>query len=237
LLLSIIVPAYNEEFTINTILDAIDRVDLSKFGLDKEIIIVDDGSKDRTAEIIKGLQDRYPIRFLQHDRNYGKGCALSKGVQAASGEIVVFQDADLEYSPVDYPLLLEPILKNEADVVYGSRFAPRRDKIKMRAEIYLGNFILTKLSNIMSGLKLVDMETGYKVFRAPIIKQITIYEKRFGVEPEITAKIAKLVKRDHIRLKEVNISYQARTKKLGKKIGWRDGIEAVICIIKYNLFG
>lgn len=236
MLLSIIIPAYNEENTITIVLEAINQVDLSKYNLEKEIIIVDDGSRDRTAEIVKGLQNQYPIRFFQHERNYGKGHALSTGVQAAKGDIVVFQDADLEYSPVDYPILIEPILNNESDVVYGSRFAPKRNEIKMRAEIFLGNFILTQLSNWMSGLKLTDMETGYKVFRSPIIKQVTIYEKRFGVEPEITAKIAKLVKRDHIRVKEVNISYLARTKKLGKKIGWKDGIMAIYCIIKYNFF-
>jgi len=235
-LLSIIIPAYNEEFTIRTIIEAIDRVALKDYGLKKEIIIVDDGSEDHTVEIVEELQGTYAIRLIQHKKNYGKGKALCTGIKAATGEIIIFQDADLEYSPVDYPTLIEPILKDEADVVYGSRFASQREHIQMRFEIYLGNFLLTKFSNLMSGLCLTDMETGYKVFKASAIKQIEILEKRFGVEPEITAKLAKLVRKEGIRVKEVNISYQARTKKLGKKIGWKDGLKAIYCIMRYNLF-
>jgi len=235
-LLSIIIPAYNEECTISTIVDAIDRVALKAYDIQKEIIIVDDGSNDRTVEIVEELQRTYAIRLIQHKRNYGKGKALCTGIKAATGEIIIFQDADLEYSPVDYPTLIEPILKNEADVVYGSRFISDRKHTQMRFEIYLCNFLLTKFSNLISGLYLTDMETGYKIFKASAIKQIEILEKRFGVEPEITAKLAKLVRKEGVRVKEVNISYQARTKKLGKKIGWKDGLKAIYCILRYNLF-
>jgi glycosyltransferase involved in cell wall biosynthesis len=199
---------------------------------DKEIIIVDDCSKDGTKEVL--LEEIEPLvhQILFHKVNQGKGAALRTGIQAATGDIVLIQDADLEYDPQEYPNLVEPILRNKADVVYGSRFMGSQPHRVLYFWHSVGNMVLTILSNMFTNLNLTDMETCYKVFRREIIQGISIQENRFGFEPEITAKIAKL----ECRIFEVGISYYGRTYKEGKKIGWKDGIRAIYCIIKYNLF-
>jgi glycosyltransferase involved in cell wall biosynthesis len=226
--LSIIVPCYNEKSTIRTVIDAV----LAAPYNDKEIIIVDDCSKDGTKEVL--LEEIEPLvhQILFHKVNQGKGAALRTGIQAATGDIVLIQDADLEYDPQEYPNLVEPILRNKADVVYGSRFMGSQPHRVLYFWHSVGNMVLTLLSNMFTNLNLTDMETCYKVFRREIIQGISIKENRFGFEPEITAKIAKL----DCRIFEVGISYYGRTYKEGKKIGWKDGIRAIYCIIKYNLF-
>jgi glycosyltransferase involved in cell wall biosynthesis len=226
--LSIIIPCYNEKLTIRTVIDA---VLAAPYG-DKEIIIVDDCSKDGTKEVL--LEEIEPLvhQILFHKVNQGKGAALRTGIQAATGDIVLIQDADLEYDPQEYPNLVEPILRNKADVVYGSRFMGSQPHRVLYFWHSVGNMVLTLLSNMFTNLNLTDMETCYKVFRREIIQGISIKENRFGFEPEITAKIAKL----ECRIFEVGISYYGRTYKEGKKIGWKDGFRAIYCIIKYNLF-
>jgi glycosyltransferase involved in cell wall biosynthesis len=226
--LSIIVPCYNEKSTIRTVIDAV----LAAPYNDKEIIIVDDCSKDGTKEVL--LEEIEPLvhQILFHKVNQGKGAALRTGIQTATGDIVLIQDADLEYDPQEYPNLVEPILRNKADVVYGSRFMGSQPHRVLYFWHSVGNMVLTILSNMFTNLNLTDMETCYKVFRREIIQGISIKENRFGFEPEITAKIAKL----ECRIFEVGISYYGRTYKEGKKIGWKDGIRAIYCIIKYNLF-
>jgi glycosyltransferase involved in cell wall biosynthesis len=226
--LSIIVPCYNEKSTIRTVIDAV----LAAPYNDKEIIIVDDCSKDGTKEVL--LEEIEPLvhQILFHKVNQGKGAALRTGIQTATGDIVLIQDADLEYDPQEYPNLVEPILRNKADVVYGSRFMGSQPHRVLYFWHSVGNMVLTLLSNMFTNLNLTDMETCYKVFRREIIQGISIKENRFGFEPEITAKIAKL----DCRIFEVGISYYGRTYKEGKKIGWKDGIRAIYCIIKYNLF-
>ncbi|PZV27726.1 MAG: glycosyl transferase [Snowella sp.] len=226
--LSIIVPCYNEKSTIREVIDAV----LAAPYDDKEIIIVDDCSKDGTKEVL--LEEIEPLvhQILFHKVNQGKGAALRTGIQAATGDIVLIQDADLEYDPQEYPNLVEPILRNKADVVYGSRFMGSQPHRVLYFWHSVGNMVLTILSNMFTNLNLTDMETCYKVFRREIIQGISIQENRFGFEPEITAKIAKL----ECRIFEVGISYYGRTYKEGKKIGWKDGIRAIYCIIKYNLF-
>jgi glycosyltransferase involved in cell wall biosynthesis len=226
--LSIIVPCYNEKSTIREVIDAV----LAAPYDDKEIIIVDDCSKDGTKEVL--LEEIEPLvhQILFHKVNQGKGAALRTGIQAATGDIVLIQDADLEYDPQEYPNLVEPILRNKADVVYGSRFMGSQPHRVLYFWHSVGNMLLTVLSNMFTNLNLTDMETCYKVFRREIIQGISIQENRFGFEPEITAKIAKL----ECRIFEVGISYYGRTYKEGKKIGWKDGIRAIYCIIKYNLF-
>ena len=226
--LSIIIPCYNEKSTIREVVDAV----LAAPYKDKEIIIVDDCSKDGTKEVL--LEEIEPLvhRILFHKVNQGKGAALRTGIQAATGDIVLIQDADLEYDPQEYPNLVEPILRNKADVVYGSRFMGSQPHRVLYFWHSVGNMVLTILSNMFTNLNLTDMETCYKVFRREIIQGISIQENRFGFEPEITAKIAKL----ECRIFEVGISYYGRTYKEGKKIGWKDGIRAIYCIIKYNLF-
>jgi glycosyltransferase involved in cell wall biosynthesis len=226
--LSIIIPCYNEKSTIREVVDAV----LAAPYDDKEIIIVDDCSKDGTKEVL--LEEIEPLvhQILFHKVNQGKGAALRTGIQAATGDIVLIQDADLEYDPQEYPNLVEPILRNKADVVYGSRFMGSQPHRVLYFWHSVGNMVLTILSNMFTNLNLTDMETCYKVFRREIIQGISIQENRFGFEPEITAKIAKL----ECRIFEVGISYYGRTYKEGKKIGWKDGIRAIYCIIKYNLF-
>jgi len=226
--LSIIIPCYNEKATIREVIDAV----LAAPYDDKEIIVVDDCSKDGTKEVL--LEEIEPLvhQILFHKVNQGKGAALRTGIQAATGDIVLIQDADLEYDPQEYPNLVEPILRNKADVVYGSRFMGSQPHRVLYFWHSVGNMVLTVLSNMFTNLNLTDMETCYKVFRREIIHGVSIKENRFGFEPEITAKIAKL----DCRIFEVGISYYGRTYKEGKKIGWKDGFRAIYCIIKYNLF-
>ena len=226
--LSIIIPCYNEKSTIREVVDAV----LAAPYDDKEIIIVDDCSKDGTKEVL--LEEIEPLvhQILFHKVNQGKGAALRTGIQAATGDIVLIQDADLEYDPQEYPNLVEPILRNKADVVYGSRFMGSQPHRVLYFWHSVGNMVLTILSNMFTNLNLTDMETCYKVFRREIIQGISIQENRFGFEPEITAKVAKL----ECRIFEVGISYYGRTYQEGKKIGWKDGFRAIYCIIKYNLF-
>ena len=229
--LSIIVPAYNEEQTLRAIIVAVLSVPLA--GIDKEVVIVDDGSADGTYAVMESLRDAHPreLRILRHAVNRGKGAALQTGIQDATGDIVLIQDADLEYDPHEYPRLLAPILENKADVVFGSRFVGEGPHRVLYFWHSLGNRFLTLLSNMFTNINLTDMETCYKVFRSGIIKSIRIEESRFGFEPEITAKVA----RTGCRIYEVGISYAGRTYGEGKKIGWRDGFRAIWCILKYNL--
>lgn len=223
--LSIVIPIYNERDTIRKILACVKAVDI-----DKEIILVDDFSTDGTRDILPGLADE-TTRVYFHDRNRGKGAALRTGFAHVTGDIVIIQDADLEYDPQQYPKLIQPILDGKADVVYGSRFVTGDYRRVLFFWHMLGNRVLTLLSNVLTNLNLSDMETCYKVFRREILEKITIEENRFGFEPEITAKIAKL----DVRIYEVGISYSGRTYKEGKKINWKDGISALRCILKYNL--
>lgn len=224
--LSVVIPVYNEKETIRDLYAAVKAVKL-----DKEIILVDDCSTDGTREILAGLHDDM-TRVIFHERNMGKGAALRTGFQNATGDIVIIQDADLEYDPEEYPRLIKPILDGKADVVYGSRFAGGETRRVLFFWHMLGNKFLTLLSNMFTNLNLTDMETCYKVFRREVLGRITIEENRFGFEPEITAKLAKL----NVRIYEIGISYSGRTYSEGKKIGWRDGISALRCILKYNLF-
>jgi glycosyltransferase involved in cell wall biosynthesis len=226
--LSIVIPCYNEEKTIRTIVDAVRASPYES----KEIIIVDDCSRDNTRAILKSEIALLVDKILYHEVNQGKGAALRTGIQAATGDIVVIQDADLEYDPNEYPLLVEPILHDKADVVFGSRFMGGHPHRVLYFWHRVGNGFLTLLSNMFTNLDLSDMETCYKVFRREIIQGIAIQENRFGFEPEITAKIAKT----RCRIYEVGISYYGRTYEEGKKIGWKDGFRALYCIIKYNVF-
>jgi glycosyltransferase involved in cell wall biosynthesis len=226
-LLSVVIPCFNEAATI---LDLLERVRSAPVA-SKQIIVVDDGSTDGTRELLQGLRAN-DLTVLMHERNRGKGAALATGFAAARGEICIVQDADLEYDPAEYPLVIGPILQGKADVVFGSRFqgaAPHRVVYFWHR---LGNGFLTLLSNMFTDLNLTDMETCYKAFRTEIIQAIRIREQRFGFEPEITAKLA----RRRCRIYEVGISYYGRTYDEGKKIGWRDGVRAIWCILKYNLW-
>jgi glycosyltransferase involved in cell wall biosynthesis len=226
--LSIVIPCYNEEKTIRTIVDAVRASPYES----KEIIIVDDCSRDNTRAILKSEIAPLVDKILYHEVNQGKGAALRTGIQAATGDVVVIQDADLEYDPNEYPLLIEPILHDRADVVFGSRFMGGHPHRVLYFWHRVGNGFLTLLSNMFTNLDLTDMETCYKVFRREIIQGITIEENRFGFEPEITAKVAKT----RCRIYEVGISYYGRTYDEGKKIGWKDGFRALYCIVKYNVF-
>lgn len=225
--LSVVIPCYNEADTILSVIDAVGAA----LPENTEIIIVDDASTDGTTELLRSLPDMPGLKKLFHDGNRGKGAAVRTGMNAASGDIVVIQDADLEYDPRDIPALVQPILDNRADVVYGSRFSGSSPKRGLLFWHMAGNRLLTCLSNMLTNLKLTDMETGYKAFRRGILRRIEIEEDRFGFEPEITAKVARL----HCRIHEIGISYRGRTYAEGKKITWRDGISALRCIVKYNL--
>ena len=228
--LSVIIPCYNELNTIDAIIDAVNNAPYK----DKEIIIVDDCSSDGTREkLINIIESSGRVsKVIYHDVNQGKGAALRSGIQAATGDLVIIQDADLEYDPNEYPRLIEPILNNKADVVFGSRFLGGDAHRVLYFWHRVGNGFLTLLSNMFTNLNLTDMETCYKVFRREIIQGIVIEESRFGFEPEITAKVSKL----KCRIYEVGISYYGRTYDDGKKIGWRDGVRAIYCIFKYNIF-
>lgn len=226
--LSIIIPCYNEKNTIRDIVNAVRSAPVE----DKEIIVVDDCSRDGTRDILKNEIEGKLARVVYHEVNQGKGAALRTGFREATGDVVVVQDADMEYDPGEYPLLMDPIAKNRADVVYGSRFMGSGPHRVVYFWHMMGNKFLTLLSNMFTNLNLTDMETCYKMFRREVIQSITIEENRFGFEPEITAKVA----RGGYRIYEVGISYYGRTYAEGKKIGWRDGFRAIYAIVKYNLW-
>lgn len=232
--LSIIIPAYNEGKTIHNILNLIAQVKLIN-NIEKEIIIVNDFSTDNTEEAIKRYMSENPameMRYYAHAVNMGKGAALHTGIQKATGDYVIIQDADLEYDPAEYNILLAPVVRGVADVVYGSRFMGGKPHRILFFWHSIGNKWLTQLSNALNNLNLTDMETCYKLFRRSIIQGLALQEKRFGFEPEVTAKVAKI---PDVRIYEVGISYYGRTYAEGKKIGWRDGFRAIYCIIKYGL--
>jgi glycosyltransferase involved in cell wall biosynthesis len=233
--LSIVIPAYNEASTIHLILNLIKTVVLPG-NMEKEVIIVNDYSTDATEEAILAYKAGNPeldIAYFKHEVNKGKGAALHTGIAKATGDYIIIQDADLEYNPHEYHLLLEPVLDGRADVVYGSRFNGGKAHRVLFFWHTIGNRFLTFISNMFANVNLTDMETCYKLFRADIIKSINLKEKRFGFEPEVTAKIARV---KGIRIYEVSISYNGRTYEEGKKIGWRDGFRAIYCILKYNIF-
>ena len=227
-----VIPAFNEEPTINLIIDKVLKADT--LNLDIEIIVVDDCSTDGTWECLNEIAKKHPaIRPNKHSKNMGKGAALRTGFKRASGDIVLIQDADLEYDPLDYPQLIKPILDGKADIVYGSRFRSHNPTRVLYFWHRIANGLLTLCSNMFTNLNLTDMETGYKVFRKDILDKVVLQEDRFGIEPEITAKIAQLV---GIRIYEIGISYSGRTYAEGKKIGLKDAFRAIYAIIKYGFF-
>ena len=232
--LSIIIPVFNESNTIALLLDKIKEVKLL-CNLSKDIIVIDDGSSDNTCNIIRDYIDNNKelnIRFISHKVNKGKGAAIHSGIKLAIGEYLIIQDADLEYNPEEYNILLNPILKGVADVVYGSRFKGSNPHRILFFWHSIGNKFLTFMSNAFTNLNLTDMESCYKIFDTSLIQNINLYEKRFGFEPEVTAKISRI---PNIRIYEVGISYYGRTYSEGKKINWKDGVRAIYCIIKYGL--
>jgi glycosyltransferase involved in cell wall biosynthesis len=223
--LTVVIPVYNE---VETLLHLIDRV--QEVDIDKDIVLVDDCSTDGTRDLLRKTAFPANVRVLYHERNQGKGASLRTGFAAATGDVVIIQDADLEYDPREYPKLVKPIEEGRADVVFGSRFAGGETHRVLYFWHFMGNKFLTLCSNAFTNLNLTDMETCYKVFRREVLQQITVEENRFGFEPEITAKIAKM----RVRIYEVGISYDGRTYEEGKKIGWKDGVRALWCIVKYN---
>ncbi|WP_083636740.1 glycosyltransferase family 2 protein [Leptolyngbya sp. 'hensonii'] len=227
--LSVVIPCFNELATITAVVQAVKNSPVSN----TEIILVDDCSTDGTRELIRSHLEAEVDQVIYHPKNWGKGAALRSGFAVATGEIVIVQDADLEYDPQEYPRMIGPILENRADVVYGSRFVGSQPHRVVYYWHMVGNQFLTTLSNMLTNINLTDMETCYKAFRREVIQAIKIEEKRFGFEPEITAKVAKM----GCRIYEVGISYYGRTYKEGKKINWKDGVRAIFCILKYNLFG
>jgi glycosyltransferase involved in cell wall biosynthesis len=232
--LSILIPAYNEAATIHLILDRVRVVELIG-DFTKEIIIVNDCSKDNTEEAIKEYMSKHAeldIKYFKQEKNQGKGAAIHKAIELASGDYLIVQDADLEYDPREYNILLKPIVEGNADVVYGSRFMGGNPHRILFFWHSIGNKFLTQLSNAFTNLNLTDMETCYKLMDAKIAKSLKLREKRFGFEPELTAKLSRIPK---IRIYEVGISYYGRTYEEGKKIGWKDGFRAIYCILKYNL--
>lgn len=233
--LSIIIPAYNEEKTIQSILSKVHQVSLEgDFG--KEVIVVNDCSKDRTEDKVMEYKAKHPdlnISYYRHEINQGKGAALHTGIREAKGDYIIIQDADLEYDPNEFNLLLRPVLDGFADVVYGSRFMGGKPHRILFFWHSIGNKILTFFSNALTNLNLTDMETCYKLWKADIVKGLNLQEKRFGFEPEVTAKISRI---PGIRIYEVGISYYGRTYAEGKKINWKDGFRAIYCILKYNIW-
>jgi glycosyltransferase involved in cell wall biosynthesis len=233
-LLSIIIPAFNEEKTIVSVLEKISCVNLGK--INKEVIIINDHSTDNTADVVEQYIKEKPsenIRLFTHEKNSGKGNAIHTGIKYSSGDILIIQDADLEYDPEEYQRMIKPINNGFADVVYGSRFMGSNPHRILFFWHTVGNRWLTFLSNVFTNLNLTDMETGFKSFRAEIIKNIKLKEKRFGFEPEVTAKVSKI---PGIRIYEVGISYYGRRYEEGKKINWKDGLHAMYCILRYNIF-
>jgi len=227
--LSVVIPVYNEEKFIATTIERVLASDT--LGLEIEIVVVDDGSTDKTESIVKSMAEKNShIHFYSQPKNMGKGAALRRGFAEAKGDIILIQDADLEYDPEDFPMLLKPIIENKADVVFGSRFMGGPHRVLYYWH-FLGNQFLTMLSNMTTNLNLTDMETGYKVFRKEVIKPIPLRSDRFGFEPEITAKIA----RRNWRIFETHISYYGRSYAEGKKIGWKDGFQAIYCIIRFAI--
>lgn len=232
--ISIVIPVYNEVATISALISAVEQAEVGN--LEKQLVIVDDYSTDGTRDLLKTFAERHTV--LYHPNNKGKGAALRTGFAQATGDIIIIQDADLEYAPSEYAELLRPILNDQADVVYGSRFLGGKPHRILFYWHSIGNAFLTKFSNMMTNLNLTDMETCYKVFTRPVLTAILpqLTSQRFGFEPEFTARVAKLAKQKNIRIYEVGISYNGRGYAEGKKIGWKDGIEAIWCIIKFNLF-
>jgi glycosyltransferase involved in cell wall biosynthesis len=233
--LSIIIPVYNEERLVTAIMEKINRTDLGE-NMRKEVIVINDCSTDGTDAVLQAysnLAGAIPFKYIKHEKNRGKGAAVQTGIQHATGDFVIIQDADLEYDPRDYNAMLQPVVDDQADVVYGSRFIGDKPHRVLFFWHYVGNRFLTILSNAFTNVNLTDMETCYKLFRKDVLKQIKLKEKRFGFEPEVTAKVSRI---PNIRIYEVGVSYYGRTYEEGKKIRWNDGFRAIWCVLRYNIF-